>query len=184
MAGVWLGGDADDNVAEYSEAFKANMVKKMLLPGGPSATALSARTGICQPTLSKWLRDAREKDVSESKRAASSPRRPNDWKPAEKLRVLAETEGLEGEALGAVLRREGLHEADLAEWRQAALAALGGGAKPAPGAPDARRVRELEKQLRRKDKALAEAAALLVLQKKVQSIWGDEDDDTNKETDK
>jgi hypothetical protein len=42
----------------------------------------------------------------------------------------------------------------------------------------------LEKQLRRKDKALAEAAALLVLQKKVQSIWGDEDDDTNKETDK
>jgi transposase len=39
-------------------------------------------------------------------------------------------------------------------------------------------VRELEKQLRRKDKALAEAAALLVLQKKVQTIWGDEDDDT------
>ena len=56
--------------------------------------------------------------------------------------------------------------------------------KSSAGTPEARRVRELEKQLRRKDKALAEAAALLVLQKKVQAIWADEDDDTNKETDK
>lgn len=171
-------------MTEYSEAFKANMVKKMLVPGGPSATTLSATTGISQPTLSKWLRDARERDVSEPKRLAGNPRRPSDWKPAEKLRILAETDGLKGEALGAILRREGLHESDLAEWRQAALAALGGGAKPTASSPESRRVRELEKQLRRKDKALAEAAALLVLQKKVQSIWGDEDDDTNKETDK
>lgn len=171
-------------MTEYSEAFKANMVKKLLMPGGPSANALSATTGISQPTLSRWLRDAREKDVSESKPPSRTPRRPTDWKPADKLRILAETEGLEGEELGAVLRREGLHEADLTEWRQAAMAALSGGAKVTPGSADARRVRELEKQLRRKDKALAEAAALLVLQKKVQAIWGDEDDDTNKETDK
>ena len=44
-------------------------------------------------------------------------------------------------------------------------------------------MRELEKQLRRKDKALAEAAALLVLQKKAQAIWGDEDDDTGPKSD-
>jgi hypothetical protein len=43
---------------------------------------------------------------------------------------------------------------------------------------DARRIREFEKELRRKDKALAETAALLVLQKKVRAIWGDGDDDT------
>ena len=171
-------------MTEYSEAFKANMVKKMMVPGGPSATTLSATTGISQPTLSRWLRDAREKDVSSSNPPPRTPLRPIDWKPSEKLRVLAETVGLEGEELGAVLRREGLHEADLSEWRQAAMAALGGGAKASSGTPDTRRVRELEKQLRRKDKALAEAAALLVLQKKVQAIWGDEDDDTNKETDK
>lgn len=169
---------------EYSEAFKANMVKKMLLPGGPTATALSTKTGISQPTLSRWLRDAREKGMSDAKPSARSARRPSDWTPADKLRVLAETEGLEGEALGVVLRREGLHEADLAEWRQAALTALGGSPKGASGPSEGRRVRQLEKQLRRKDKALAEAAALLVLQKKVQELWGDEDDDTSKETDK
>ena len=64
------------------------------------------------------------------------------------------------------------------------MAALGGGPKASASTPDARRVRELEKQIRRKDKALAEAAALLVLQRKVQALWGDEDDDTNKESDK
>jgi transposase len=178
-------GLEDDNVSEYSAAFKANMVRKMMLPGGPTATGLSLKTGISQPTLSRWLRDAREGGMSDSKapppRAA---RRPSDWKPTDKLRVLAETEGLEGEALGAVLRREGLHEADLAEWRQAALCALGGNSKGPAGSPEGRRVRQLEKQLRRKDKALAEAAALLVLQKKVQELWGDEDDDTNKEPEK
>lgn len=166
---------------EYSEAFKANMVKKMLVGGGLTATALASKTGISQPTLSRWLRDARERTVKSTPRPA---RRPSDWNPADKLRVLAETEGLEGEQLGAVLRREGLHEADLAEWRRATLAALGSAPRNAPGSAEARRVRELEKELRRKDKALAEAAALLVLQKKAQALWGDEDDDTNKETDK
>jgi transposase len=173
-----------DNVTEYSEAFKANMVKKMLLPGGPTATALSSQSGVAQSTLWRWQRDAKEKGMSDAKPAARSARRPSDWKPTEKLRVLGETEGLEGEALGVILRREGLHEADLQEWRRAAVAALGGGTKGSAGASEGRRVRELEKQLRRKDKALAEAAALLVLQKKVQALWGDEDDDTNREPDR
>jgi len=171
-------------VNEYSEAFKANMVKKMLVPGGPTATALSAKTGIAQSTLWRWQRDARERGMSDAKPPPRSIRRPSEWKSGEKLRILAETEGIEGEELGVILRREGLHEADLAEWRQAAIAALGGGTKKTAGGSKDRRVRELDKQLRRKDKALAEAAALLVLQKKVQAIWGDEDDDTTKEPDK
>ena len=48
---------------------------------------------------------------------------------------------------------------------------------------DAKRIKELERELARKDKALAETAALLVLKKKVQAIWGDGDDDTNPESD-
>ncbi|MCZ2135404.1 MAG: transposase [Burkholderiales bacterium] len=171
-------------MTDYSEAFKANIVKKLLVPGGPTASSVATQTGVAQSTLSRWLRDARERSMSDAKPPARSGRRPSEWKPAEKLRILAETEGLEGEALGVILRRAGLHEPDLTEWRQAAFAALGGGAKGPAGGSEARRVRDLEKQLRRKDKALAEAAALLVLQKKVQAIWGDEDDDTNKEPDK
>ena len=54
-----------------------------------------------------------------------------------------------------------------------------GSRRRAKVSPEAKRIRELEKELLRKDKALAEAAALIVLKKKAQAIWGDEDDDTN-----
>lgn len=117
-------------------------------------------------------------------KAPARVRRPGEWKPEEKLRVLGQAEGLVGDALGELLRREGLHEADLAEWRRAALGALGPSSKPASSSAEARRMRELERELRRKDRALAETAALLVLKKKVQEYWGDEDDSTKKETDK
>ena len=75
-----------------------------------------------------------------------------------------------------------MHEAQLDEWRQQVLQGLE--KAPARGAkkptPESRRVRQLERELERKDKALAEAAALLVLKKRAQAIWGDEDDDTTK----
>lgn len=171
-------------MTEYSEAFKANMVKKLMVPGGPTASALSIRSGISQPTLSRWLRDAKEEGVSKPKPPTIVARRPGEWKPEEKLRVLAQADGLMGDELGELLRREGLHEADLAEWRRAALGALGPTPKTPSGSAEAKRVRELERELLRKDKALAETAALLVLKKKVQEYWGDEDDSTKKETDK
>lgn len=107
-----------------------------------------------------------------------TPRRPRDWSPEEKLNAVIEAQALSEDELGAFLRRKGLHEAQLEEWRTLILAGLQGhsprtGAKPSTG--DARRIRELEKELDRKDKALAETAALLVLQKKVQALWGDAD---------
>lgn len=171
-------------MTEYSAVFRASMVKKLMLPGGPTASALSIRTGISQPTLSRWLRDAKEGGMTTSKPSARVARRPGEWKPEEKLRVLAQADGLADGALGELLRREGLHEADLAEWRRAALGALGPTSKTPPRSAETKRVRELERELLRKDKALAETAALLVLKKKVQDYWGDEDDSTKKASDK
>jgi transposase len=86
--------------------------------------------------------------------------------------------------LGAFLRREGVHEAELEQWRVAVMdgatsALEGGTTRSSSRGADAKRIKELERQIRRKDKALAETAALLVLQKKVHEIWGDGDDDTN-----
>jgi len=82
--------------------------------------------------------------------------------------------------LGAFLRRRGLHEAQLRQWREAALKGLSDKRPSAPRSQaDKRRIRELERELRRKEKALAETAALLVLQKKIQARWGDGEDGTN-----
>jgi transposase len=105
-------------------------------------------------------------------------KRPEDRSPDEKLRLVLESSALPEAAQGEFLRRHGLHEADLAAWRDAALTGLSGGPSAPSRTSEAKRVRELEKELRRKDKALAETAALLVLQKKVRAIWGDGDDDT------
>lgn len=157
----------------------------MLLPSGPSANKLSREVGIGQPTLSRWLREATTlqsvtKRLKPSKPPTTTPtqRQPEARGPEEKLRLVLEAGGLADAELGEFLRRHGIHEADLAAWREAALGGLG--VQPAASARsnDARRVRELEKELRRKDKALAETAALLVLQKKARAIWGDGDDDT------
>ena len=100
--------------------------------------------------------------------------------------MVAEAARLDDAALGAFLRREGLHEATLRCWRDAALEALSSERTTRTklkSASDQKRVRELERQIRRKDRALAETAALLVLQKKVHAIWGDGDDDTEPRSD-
>lgn len=169
---------------EYSEAFKQKVVQRMLMPNGPSASKLSQEMGLNQPTVSRWLREATTLGAvsKRSKRpvnkSPSAPKRPEDRTADEKLRLVLEAGVLSEAALGEFLRRHGLHEADLAAWREAALAGLAGGQNTPPRSGNSKRVRELEKELRRKDKALAETAALLVLQKKVRAIWGDGDDDT------
>lgn len=114
--------------------------------------------------------------------AASKPRRADDWSAEERLRVVSEAAKLSEAELGSFLRREGLHEATLQSWRAAALAGLSSekGTRSQPKrSVEQKRVQELERELRRKDKALAETAALLVLQKKVRAIWGDEDESTD-----
>ena len=98
----------------------------------------------------------------------------------EKLAAVLEATSLSDEDLGAFLRSKGLHEVQLQQWRDQMLAGLEPMTAPrGKKAPEGKRVRELEKELRRKDKALAETATLLVLKKKAQTLWGDEDDDTD-----
>ena len=107
-----------------------------------------------------------------------------DRSPEEKLRLVRETASLDEAALGAFLRREGVHEADLQRWReQTSEGALGALAGKRQRSLEQKRIRKLEAELKRKDKALAEAAALLVLSKKARALWGaPEDDDTTEES--
>jgi len=163
----------------YTEGFKARMIERMAGAEGISASALSKDVGVAQPTLSRWLRDGTMLRFERMKDKNTRPTK--KWSAEQKLRIVLEATRLPDEELGALLRREGLHEAQLKEWIEAATAALaskpkGQGKK---ASPEARRIRELEKDLRRKEKALAELAALLALKKKLEAIWGDEDDDTS-----
>ena len=150
---------------KYSEAFKSKMVRRMTEPNGLSANALSEEIGISQPTLSRWLRESAK--VSAMASSKTKHKRPGDWTPGEKIAVVAEAARLSDEKLGAFLRSKGLHQSQLETWRRTLVEALGQkSSRRAKASPEKRRVQELEKELLRKDKALAETAALLVLKKK------------------
>ncbi len=171
----------------YSESFKKKMVQRLLLPNGPSAATLAREVGVAQPTLSRWLRTLGSvAPVSNNNKpeSVSAPRRPEDWTAHERLRVVVDASRLGEAGLGELLRREGLHDETLAQWRDAALEALQPAAAPRARGGDKKRIKQLERELARKARALAEAAALIILKKKAQAIWGDEDDDTNEESDK
>ena len=173
-------------VQEYSENFKRKMVQRMSGPTGRSATSLSRETGVSQATLSRWLHQARTIGGMTKKDEPAMPQPElvrKERSPEDKLRLVLEGSRLSEAELGAFLRREGLHEADLDGWREAMIAGLKPPPSPHARSVEVRRVHALEKELRRKDKALAEAAALLVLQKKVRALWGDEDDGTKRESD-
>lgn len=169
----------------HTESFKAKMVQRLSAPNAISASRLSREVGISQSQLSRWLLAARTVDPMSKDRPSDRARQAGTARPAEeKLRIVIAAAALGPDELGAFLRREGVHEAELEQWRAAvfdgAKSALDGGAvKASSRGADAKRIKELERELRRKDKALAETAALLVLQKKVREIWGDGDDDTD-----
>ena len=159
------------------------MIERMLGAERISASALSREVGVAQPTLSRWTREARRLAPMSNNKNNPTPR-PRRWTAEEKLQVVLEAASLSDKELGAFLRRRGLHEAQLVKWRevvmQASKDALGGAKEKAKkNAGEAKRIKALERELHRKEKALAEVAALLTLKKKANLIWGGEDDDTS-----
>ena len=164
---------------QYTTAFKARVLQRLVGPRAISAYRLAGEVGVSQVTLSRWLAAAR------SVPAMTTPAK--KWTGAQKLRVLLAAHGLSETELGALLRREGLHAAQLDEWRAAAETALEDPSRRREKAvphPDTKRLVDVERDLRRMEKALAEAAALLVLKKKVQAIWGDADATTDPTSDR
>ena len=151
----------------YSVAFKQKMVERLIGKGAVSAIQLARETGVRQQSLSRWLQEA-----SSFPFVASSKPDDEQWSVEQKARVVADASGLSGEQLTAYLEAQGVKFADFERWRVALQDARHGSTSAA------RRIRQLERELARKEKALAEAAALLVLKKRVQSLFTDEDDDT------
>jgi len=171
----------------YSEQFKLKMIRQMVGPHAKSGVQVAAETGVGATTLSRWVAEANSLGpVPKNGRGKRSElwgkmvptnKRTEDWTPEEKMHAVLQASALSDEELGAFLRETGLHQIHLDEWRETVLESLGKHPR-AKKQSESKRVKQLERELRRKEKALAETAALLVLKKKVQEIWGDEDDDT------
>ena len=149
----------------YSLAFRQKMIERLTGKEALSATQLSRETGVRQQNLSRWLHEARSLPLVGSKDVTDQ-----SLTFEQKARVLVEAASLRGEQLHAYLEREGIKLADFERWR---IALQEDGRQPSA---TSKRIRQLERELARKEKALAEAAALLVLKKTIAKIHPDEDD--------
>lgn len=112
----------------------------------------------------------------------ADPSNPESWSGEDKLAVVIETAALNEQQLSEYCRSKGLFPEQVQRWRESAVAGAAGPARLSAGEQrelqsERKKTRQLEKELQRKEKALAEAAALLVLQKKARAIWGDNGDD-------
>lgn len=159
----------------YSREFKEAAVEKLLSRGSRPVAAILEEIGVSGPTLYQW-----RKDFANDAAVKKTSKRPQDRSADEKLKIVIEFEKLAEDKRGEFLRKQGLHVEHIAEWREQIKAALNPvkrtQAERAERAEDRRKIKELERELRRKDKALAETTALLVLKKKADLIWGDGED--------
>lgn len=157
----------------YSREFKEAIVAKLMSRGNQTIEEICEREGVGKSTAVNWLR-ARVNVANMAKQKTTKK-----WTPEEKLKAIIETSTMGEEELGVFLRREGLHSHQLQEWREEVLKGLQSAPRKSQSKKDERdeKIKSLEHELRRKEKALAEASALLILQKKIDLIWGSKSED-------
>jgi DNA-binding transcriptional MerR regulator len=136
----------------------------VLPPESAAVETVAQDMGVSVATLERWRAEA-----------LARPARERVWSAAARLDAVIATAALDAVAQSAWCRAQGVFPQDLQQWRQAATQALAGPAErrasPQETRTDRRRIQALEREVRRKDKALAEAAALLVLSKKLAAIF-------------
>jgi transposase len=151
-------------MARYGQAFKDRAVARLLPPESAALDVVGREIGIGPGTLRRWRDDAR-----------LMPERGRVWTAGARLEAVIATAALAESSKSAWCREQSLYPAELDRWRASATAALAtpeeARASPQATRQDRKRIQELERELLRKDRALAETAALLVLSKKVTAIF-------------
>ena len=162
----------------YSKEIKDSILKRMMPPNNEAISRISEETGITEATLYKWRKNAR----------AAGNATPGDgqgsehWSSEDKFLIVMETYPMSAAELAEYCRKKGLYKEQIEAWRESCLSANGRESNQTKQLnqelkEEKKRAKTLEKNLLKKEKALAEAAALLLLRKKAQAIWGDQEDE-------
>lgn len=157
----------------YPQELKDRLTARMLVPHNESITALARETQIPKDTLYGWRVAALGRVPS---RSVAEPATRTDLTSDDKFTIVVATASLNEHELSEYCRTRGLYVQQVQAWRERCRAANAGVPSrigPDPAREQARVIRCLRGELQRKDQALAEAAALLLLQKKVQARWGE-----------
>jgi transposase-like protein len=163
---------------KYSKERKEAILKKMLPPENKSLQEIAQSEGIALGTLYNWRSEARQK----GRLLPDSETNPEGWSSQDKFAAVLETASMNEAELAEYCRQHGIYPAQVQAWRSACEQANDWDNASRKKLRDSvkdeqKRAKALERELHRKDKALAEAAALLVLTKKAQAIWGEGEDE-------
>ena len=162
----------------HSTAFQEQALIKVRERGSRSVQDVANDLNMSVGTLRKWISKSNQKTASNTHSAQLPKNLPAlSWAPAQRLQALLETHAMAAPQLSAWCREKGLFEHQLQSWREAFCTAPAGESRESKAALRALQVQHeaLQRELRRKEKALAEAAALLVLQKKFHALWEGEE---------
>ncbi len=160
----------------YSAEFKASIIAKMLPPNNATVPDLADETQIPKDTLYCWRVKAR-KDAEHATVTATPA---GELSSEEKFAIVVETAALNETELSTYCRRQGLYPQQLDAWRTScrqANTAFSSRVERTKVREHKQRINALERELRWKEKALAEAGALLVLQKKVRALFMEPEDE-------
>lgn len=153
---------------QYPDELKASLTARMLPPNNVGVSALSRESGIPADTLYTWRRKAQQGDAPRQADPVTG------LSSEERFAIVLETATLTAVELGEYCRRKGLFPQQVDAWRELCKQAqepLSSKADREQLRQQTKAIKQLEAELRRKEKALAEVAALLVLQKKVHTLW-------------
>lgn len=162
-------------MTKYTQEKKEHALTLMSAPHNRTVVEVAQMTGIAEATLYLWRKQARYA----GRAVPGDGQNPEGWSAADKFAMVLEAAPLAEAELAEYCRRKGLLVAQIKRWRedvQQALANPPDKAQAAQRVQDKKRIRELEKDLRRKEKALAETAALLVLSRKYEALRTDGED--------
>ncbi|WP_330924439.1 transposase [Candidatus Sororendozoicomonas aggregata] len=165
-------------MTRYSEELKASVIQRMMPPNNVPIAKLVRDTGISDATLYTWRKKARAKGVP----VPGDGQNPEQWRSEDKFAAVLETATLNETELSEYCRKKGLFPEQIAQWKQACLTANAEAVEQRKQLAeerkeDKKKIKVLERELNRKDKALAETAALLVLAKKARAVWGEGEED-------
>jgi transposase len=163
-------------MAHYPTERREAVVRRMLTEA-ISIPNLAKETGIAQWTLYRWREMAKTNGE-----VVNKPKKHEKISAAQKIAMVAETAAFNEAELAEYCRQQGVYPGQIKTWREACEQATSGSFVPAKQlreskSADQKRIKELERELRRKEKALAETAALLTLRKKAAAIWGEGEDE-------
>lgn len=153
----------------YPKEFKEALVNKVVGEPKRSMRSVAAEAQISIASLHKWVHQNNDYIKTEP------IQRPCDWTAAQKFEVILGGAALDNEALNHYCRQQGLYRSQLEQWKKDFMTDKDITSLSKQQLHELKKLREQNKQLQRelyrKEKALAEVSALLVLKKKADSLW-------------